>query len=121
MNRHLDPEVLNVGERRLSEDRAESALERALTRTDRASGVLEREVGQVAPRPLLEALDERIGVGEVVRHRVRDLRGARVEHEVPRGGVRERRAPLADEPKGQIDVRERRARGHDARRLDDHP
>jgi hypothetical protein len=59
MNRALDAKILHILERRLSQHVLEPARQRAL------AGAAERKaVDQVAPRPLLETLDDRVGVRE---------------------------------------------------------
>ena len=121
VHRGLDPQVLNVRQRRPAEHGPDAALEGALAGPHAARRGREGEVHQVAARPALEALDDGVVVRQVVGHHVGGLRWALVEHEVACDRVRQRRAALAHEPQRQIDVRQGRAGGHDTRRLHDHP
>ena len=72
----------------------------------------------MAMGPLLEAIDQRIGVGEVIRHRVwRFMMDAYRRAGSVRSLARGVGLPLTDEPEREIDVREGGACGHDPRTL----
>src|SRR5580704_4787140 len=64
VDRGLDAQILDVRQGRLAEDGADTTLESALARADTARGFLESEGREVAARPRLEALHERVGVRE---------------------------------------------------------
>lgn len=75
----LDAQVLEVRQRALVEHRAHAARQRALAGAYGTRRVVEREaLVEPATRPLLEALDERVGMREVVGDDVGGLRGATV-------------------------------------------
>src|ERR1700678_1263067 len=79
-----------------------------------------KSVGQVLTGPTLEALDHRVCVGQVIRYGIGRLRGSRVEHKITRCDGGQRRTDLAYEPEGKVEMRKRRARGHDVAGSNDH-
>ena len=68
------------------------------------------------PRPALEALDDGIGVRQVIGDGVGGLRRARVDDEVARRQRRQRRAAAPHQPQREIEVRQRRAGGDERAR-----
>ena len=113
----LDAQVLEEGQRRLAEHGLHAPLQGARADRERVRRVVQREAPREAlAGPALEALDQRIGMREVVGNDVLRLRGPLVDqHQArhQRGGLGAR---LPHQPQCQIEMPHRRAgRDHAAR------
>src|SRR5512143_842722 len=71
-------------------------------------------------RPDLEALDDGVGVHQMIGQRIGRLRRPRIDDEVFRGERSQLRTDASHEPESKIDMAEGRARGHEAAGLHDH-
>src|SRR5579864_6850797 len=71
-------------------------------------------------RPAFKALNNWVGVDQVIAQRVNRLRRSGVGNEVLRGEGSELWAGPSNDPEREIHVTESCAGGHDAARLDDH-
>ena len=96
VQRALDAQVLKVRQRRLAQHTVQAPRQGALARAHGPGGVAEREaLHQLLSRPLLEAFDQRVGMGQMVGDDELGLRAARLHQQVARGECGQRRAAAA--------------------------
>src|SRR5438445_10370298 len=95
----LDPQALEILERRFSEDALHAARERPLARTGRPCCLLQRKsTFETRTRPALEAMHDGIGVNQMIDERVRRLRRPRVDDQIVRGQGCELWADASNQP-----------------------
>jgi hypothetical protein len=76
MHRSLYTQLLKIGQWRLPQHGLHTASQRSLARSTCSRGIVERKAfREPAPRPPLEPLDERIGVGKMIGEDISGLRG----------------------------------------------
>jgi hypothetical protein len=111
--RALHPKVLKIGQRRFAEHRFATALQRARACRQRAGGLLQREaLLEMLTRPLLEALNERIGLRQMIWNNVGSLRGPNVGKQIAGDHCGQLWAAFAYQPEREIEMPHRRARSH---------
>jgi branched-chain amino acid aminotransferase len=121
VHRPLDAQVLEVGQRGLAEHAAQPSRQGALAGTGRTCRVGERKaMRQLLPCPGLEALDQRIGVRQVIGDHELGLRAARFDQQVAGREGSQRGTALPDEAEREIQMCHGRAGSREGRRIDQH-